>query len=75
MNNNISTSSTKVTVPTLNQTFGEWQKAQVSNYITNKTNGFYMANAVKVNASSGATETLVLIDRVSSSMFSFLIML
>lgn len=63
LNNNITTSDTKVTVPTLNQTFGEWQKAQVSNKITDKTNGFYMANAVKVNASSGATETLVLIDK------------
>lgn len=63
LNNNISTSSTKVTVPTLNQTFGEWQKAQVSNNITDKTNGFYMANAVKVNTISGATETLVLIDK------------
>lgn len=62
LNNNITTSSTKVTVPTLNQTFGEWQKAQVSNKITDKTNGFYMANAVKVT-SSGATETLVLIDK------------
>lgn len=62
MNNNITTSSTKVTIPTLNQTFGEWQKAQVSNKITDKTNGFYMANAVKVT-SSGATETLVLIDK------------
>lgn len=62
LNNNISTSSTKVTVPPLNQTFGEWQKAQVSNKITDKTNGFYMANAMKVT-SSGATETLVLIDK------------
>lgn len=61
LNNNMSGSNKKVQLPVNGNTFSDWQKANVSNSMTSEVNGFYMANAVKVNGTT--TSTLVTIDK------------
>lgn len=61
LNNNMTGSSKKVKLPVNGNTFSEWQKANVINSMTSEVNGFYMANAVKVNGTT--TSTLVTIDK------------
>lgn len=61
LNNNMTGSNKKVKLPANGNTFSEWQKANVINSMANEENGFYMANAVKVNGTT--TSTLVTIDK------------
>lgn len=61
LNNNMTGSNKKVKLPVNGNTFSEWQKANVINSMTSEVNGFYMANAVKVNGTT--TSTLVTIDK------------
>lgn len=61
LNNNMTGSSKKVKLPVNGNTFSDWQKANVSNSMASEVNGFYMANAVKVNGTT--TSTLVTIDK------------
>jgi hypothetical protein len=61
LNNNMTGSNKKVKLPINGDTFSEWQKANVINSMTSEVNGFYMANAVKVNGTT--TSTLVTIDK------------
>lgn len=62
LNNNMTGSNKKVKLPINGNTFSEWQKANVTNSMTSEVNGFYMANAVKVNGTT-TTSTLVTIDK------------
>lgn len=61
LNNNMTGSNKKVQLPVNGNTFSDWQKANVINSMTSEVNGFYMANAVKVNGTT--TSTLVTIDK------------
>lgn len=61
LNNNMTGSNKKVKLPVNGNTFSEWQRANVINSMTSEMNGFYMANAVKVNRTT--TSTLVTIDK------------
>lgn len=61
LNNNMTGSNKKVQLPVNGNTFSQWQKANVINSMTSEVNGFYMANAVKVNGKT--TSTLVTIDK------------
>lgn len=61
LNNNMTGSNKKVKLPVNGNTFSHWQKANVINSMTSEVNGFYMANAVKVNGTT--TSTLVTIDK------------
>lgn len=61
LNNNMTGSNKKVKLPVNGNTFSDWQKANVSNSMASEVNGFYMANAVKVNGT--ITSTLVTIDK------------
>lgn len=61
LNNNMTGSNKKVKLPANGNTFRDWQKANVINSMTSEVNGFYMANAVKVNGTT--TSTLVTIDK------------
>lgn len=61
LNNNMTGSPKKVKLPVNGDTFSEWQKANVINSMASEVNGFYMANAVKVNGTT--TSTLVTIDK------------
>lgn len=61
LNNNMTGSNKKVQLPANGNTFSEWQKANVINSMASEVNGFYMANAVKVNGTT--TSTLVTIDK------------
>lgn len=61
LNNNMTGSSKKVQLPVNGNTFSDWQKANVINSMASEVNGFYMANAVKVNGTT--TSTLVTIDK------------
>lgn len=61
LNNNMTGSNKKVKLPVNGNTFSDWQKANVINSMTSEVNGFYMANAVKVNGTT--TSTLVTIDK------------
>ena len=61
LNNNMTGSSKKVKLPVNGNTFSDWQKANVINSMASEVNGFYMANAVKVNGT--ITSTLVKIDK------------
>lgn len=61
LNNNMTDSNKKVKLPVNGNTFSQWQKANVINSMTSEVNGFYMANAVKVNGTT--TSTLVTIDK------------
>lgn len=61
LNNNMTGSNKKVQLPVNGNTFSEWQKANVINNMASEMNGFYMANAVKVNGTT--TSTLVTIDK------------
>lgn len=61
LNNNMTGSSKKVKLPVNGNTFSDWQKANVINSMASEVNGFYMANAVKVNGTT--TSTLVTIDK------------
>ena len=61
LNNNMAGSNKKVKLPVNGNTFSEWQKANVINSMASEENGFYMANAVKVNGTT--TSTLVTIDK------------
>lgn len=61
LNNNMTGSNKKVKLPVNGNTFSQWQKANVINSMASKENGFYMANAVKVNGTT--TSTLVTIDK------------
>lgn len=61
LNNNMIGSNKKVQLPVNGSTFSQWQKANVINSMTSEVNGFYMANAVKVNGTT--TSTLVTIDK------------
>lgn len=61
LNNNMTGSNKKVKLPANGNTFSEWQKANVINSMASEVNGFYMANAVKVNGTT--TSTLVTIDK------------
>lgn len=61
LNNNMTGSNKKVKLPVNGNTFSDWQRANVSNSMTSEENGFYMANAVKVNGTT--TSTLVTIDK------------
>ena len=61
LNNNKTGSSKKVKLPVNGNTFSDWQKANVINSMASEENGFYMANAVKVNGTT--TSTLVKIDK------------
>lgn len=61
LNNNTTGCNKKVKLPINGDTFSEWQKANVINSMTSEVNGFYMANAVKVNGTT--TSTLVTIDK------------
>lgn len=61
LNNNTTGSNKKVKLPVNGNTFSEWQKANVINSMASEVNGFYMANAVKVNGTT--TSTLVTIDK------------
>lgn len=61
LNNNMTGSNKKVKLPVNGNTFSQWQKANVINSMTSEVNGFYMANAMKVNGTT--TSTLVTIDK------------
>lgn len=61
LNNDMTGSNKKVKLPVNGNTFSDWQRANVSNSMTSEENGFYMANAVKVNGTT--TSTLVTIDK------------
>lgn len=61
LNNNMTGSDKKVKLPVNGNTFSQWQKANVSNSMASEVNGFYMANAMKVNGTT--TSTLVTIDK------------
>lgn len=61
LNNNMTGSNKKVKLPVNGNTFSDWQKANVINSMASEANGFYMANAVKVNGTT--TSTLVTIDK------------
>lgn len=61
LNNNMTGSNKKVKLPVNGNTFSDWQKANVTNSMASEVNGFYMANAVKVNGTT--TSTLVTIDK------------
>lgn len=61
LNNNMTGSNKKVKLPANGNTFSQWQKANVINNMASEVNGFYMANAVKVNGTT--TSTLVTIDK------------
>lgn len=61
LNNKMTGSNTKVKLPVNGNTFSDWQKANVINSMASEVNGFYMANAVKVNGTT--TSTLVTIDK------------
>ena len=61
LNNNMTGSNKKVKLPVNGNTFSEWQKANVINSMASEVNGFYMANALKVNGTT--TSTLVTIDK------------
>lgn len=61
LNNNMTGSNKKVKLPASGNTFSDWQKANVINSMASEVNGFYMANAVKVNGTT--TSTLVTIDK------------
>lgn len=61
LNNNMTGSNKKVKLPANGNTFSNWQKANVINSMASEVNGFYMANAVKVNGTT--TSTLVTIDK------------
>lgn len=61
LNNNMTGSNKKVKQPVNGDTFSDWQKANVINSMASEVNGFYMANAVKVNGTT--TSTLVTIDK------------
>lgn len=61
LNNNMTGSNKKVKLPVNGNTFSDWQKANVINSMASEENGFYMANAVKVNGAT--TSTLVTIDK------------
>jgi hypothetical protein len=61
LNNNMTGSNKKVKLPVNGNTFSDWQKANVINSMASEMNGFYMANAVKVNGTR--TSTLVTIDK------------
>lgn len=61
LNNNMTGSNKKVKLPVNGNTFSDWQKANVNNSMASEVNGFYMANAVKVNGTT--TSTLVTIDK------------
>lgn len=61
LNNNLGGSGKKVKLPVNGDTFSDWQKANVINSMASEVNGFYMANAVKVNGTT--TSTLVTIDK------------
>lgn len=61
LNNNMTGSKKKVKLPVNGDTFSEWQIANVDNSMASEVNGFYMANAVKVNGTT--TSTLVTIDK------------
>ena len=61
LNNNMTGSNKKVKLPANGNTFSQWQKANVNNSMASEVNGFYMANAVKVNGTT--TSTLVTIDK------------
>ena len=61
LNNNMTGSNKKVKLPVNGNTFSHWQKANVDNSMASEVNGFYMANAVKVNGTT--TSTLVTIDK------------
>lgn len=61
LNNNMTGNNKKVKLPVNGNTFSEWQKANVINSMASEVNGFYMANAVKVNGTT--TSTLVTIDK------------
>lgn len=61
LNNNMTGSNKKVELPANGNTFSDWQKANVINSMASEVNGFYMANAVKVNGTT--TSTLVTIDK------------
>lgn len=61
LNNNMIGSNKKVQLPVNGNTFSQWQKANVNNSMASEVNGFYMANAVKVNGTT--TSTLVTIDK------------
>lgn len=61
LNNNMTGSNRKVQLPAPDNTFKEWQTANITNNMTSTVNGFYMANAVKVTETT--TSTLVPIDK------------
>lgn len=61
LNNNMTGSNKKVKLPVNGNTFSDWQKANVINSMASEVNGFYMANAMKVNGTT--TSTLVTIDK------------
>lgn len=61
LNNNTTGSNKKVKLPVNGDTFSDWQKGNVINSMASEVNGFYMANAVKVNGTT--TSTLVTIDK------------
>lgn len=61
LNNNMTGSNKKVKLPVNGDTFSDWQKGNVINSMASEVNGFYMANAVKVNGTT--TSTLVTIDK------------
>lgn len=61
LNNNMTGSNKKVKLPANGNTFSDWQKANVINSMASEVNGFYMANAMKVNGTT--TSTLVTIDK------------
>lgn len=61
LNNNMTGSDKKVKLPANGNTFSDWQKANIDNSMASEKNGFYMANAVKVNGTT--TSTLVTIDK------------
>lgn len=61
LNNNTTGSNKKVKLPVNGDTFSDWQKGNVINSMASEVNGFYMANAMKVNGTT--TSTLVTIDK------------
>lgn len=61
LNNNTTGNNKKVKLPVNGDTFSDWQKGNVINSMASEVNGFYMANAVKVNGTT--TSTLVTIDK------------
>ena len=63
--NNGSDANAKVTVPTVDTKFSDWNKADNANYtnFTDTKKGFYMANAPLYNAADKSVTTLVAIDK------------